>query len=107
MASTERSPAGKPRLDPALRNAIRFTLSAREYRALHTYLSKRGATRSLAQQGPEPDRVDASVQGFDDFNAAAVRSAVRTFGALLAGLRAYDVLLDLTVRRGQIKYVDD
>jgi hypothetical protein len=103
-ASSSKSSADKPKIDPILRNAIRYSVSAHEYRALHSYLSKKRATGPFAQRALEPGRYDAAVAGKDDFNAAAVRSALRTFVASQAGLKMYDLILDVLLRRGANKY---
>ena len=90
------------KLDPALRAALRYTISTGEYRKLHAYLSNR-ASRTV-KSAPPPGQYEAAVQGRDDFNAAAVRAALRTFVATQAGLRFYDLVLNVLLRRQSVKY---
>ncbi|PHH49931.1 hypothetical protein CFIMG_002976RAa [Ceratocystis fimbriata CBS 114723] len=114
------SPAQKPQRgssDPILRNALRYTISAREYSTLHRYLISR--SRVLSQTVPTPARVEQIVGSDDaerqkdkmqgkglldpnnaedeaeenDYNARAVRHSMRVF--VLTGLasKIWDMVL--------------
>ncbi|KAL5606823.1 uncharacterized protein BROUX77_004016 [Berkeleyomyces rouxiae] len=102
----QKAPSGLP--DPILRNALRYTISAREYSTLHKYLLSR--SQVLSQSAPTPARVEQMVgsdtaerqkdrmQGKglvdpndaedeaeeNDYNARAVRHSMRVF--VLTGL---------------------
>ncbi|KAK4187434.1 hypothetical protein QBC35DRAFT_452327 [Podospora australis] len=95
--------------DPILRNALRYTMSAREYALLHRYIISR--SRTLKKRAPTVDRVqtlidgeptggrgragsltkgdkggkgkkeEKSTGGFDDYNARAIRHSLRVFVA--------------------------
>jgi hypothetical protein len=112
----------KSTTDPILRNALRYTISAREYAALHKYvisrsraLKKRAPTVDAMQRiidGPrgrvssvgkggkgkgqsrerEGDRVVA-VHGADDYNARAIRHSIRVFVATGALMKLWGVVL--------------
>ncbi|CAK7212247.1 hypothetical protein SBRCBS47491_001395 [Sporothrix bragantina] len=139
-SSSSSSPHSAPN-EAILRNALRYTISAREYAALHKYVLSRSklvrrraptveqVTRimngpsalppSKAATSPRPSstRTNASassppkspskkeklpeltdpdtpraILGADDFNARAVRHALRVFMASAAGLKLYEAL---------------
>ncbi|KAG5998196.1 hypothetical protein E4U52_001344 [Claviceps spartinae] len=97
-----------PPVDPVLRNTIRYTISAREYAALHKYILSR--SRALRKAAPTPAAIDKALQprrdagndnsnsnsnstrNGDDYNARAVRHALRVFLVALAGSKAWDVV---------------
>ncbi|KJZ71662.1 hypothetical protein HIM_08974 [Hirsutella minnesotensis 3608] len=68
-------------MDPVLRNTLRYTISAREYAVLHKYILSR--SRVLRRSAPGPATVDKALArpGGDDYNARAVRHALRVFAA--------------------------
>lgn len=83
------SSSGKPdKVDPVLRNALRYTLSAREYRLLHQYLISRAP--AARKKAPSPRRFEAIAKGTDDFNAAAIRASVRLGLSTFAVLRLWE-----------------
>ncbi|KAG6027687.1 hypothetical protein E4U19_001906 [Claviceps sp. Clav32 group G5] len=101
-----------PPVDPVLRNTIRYTVSAREYAALHKCILSR--SRTLRRAAPTPAAVDKALQprrdaghdksnsnsnntststsNGDDYNARAIRHALRVFLVSLAGSKAWDVV---------------
>ncbi|KAG5973045.1 hypothetical protein E4U58_005816 [Claviceps cyperi] len=93
-----------PPVDPVLRNTLRYTISAREYAALHKYILSR--SRALRRAAPTPAAVDKALQprrdaghdnststsNGDDYNARAVRHALRVFLVALAGSKAWDAV---------------
>ena len=86
------------KIDPKLATALRFTISAKEYGALHALLQKR-APKQVEQRAVGPKAYAAALHGKDDYNAAAVRAAVRVFLVSRAGLGLYDALIALIRRR--------
>jgi len=94
---------GQP-IDPLTRNALRYSLSPREYRALHKYLISRAPV--VRKRVPQPHKYEKSVTETNDFNAAAIRASLRVFGATLAGLKLWDVITVKVLNRGKdIPYV--
>lgn len=82
----------KATTDPVLRNALRYTISAKEYEVLHKYIISR--SNVLERNAPSVSRVENLVDrpGRDDFNAAAVRASLRVFILTSASLKAWAVI---------------
>lgn len=83
----------KSKSDPILRNALRYTISAKEYKTLHKYIISR--SRVLKKNAPTVPQVEKLVERpgkDDDYNAAAVRASLRVFLATSAGLKVYAFL---------------
>lgn len=107
--------------DPILRNALRYTISAREYATLHKYVisrsralkkraptvdtvqrimeGTRGRTQSVSKEGKgtgkDKDgegRPTGPVRGADDYNARAVRHSIRVFVATGALMKLWGVV---------------
>ncbi|EAW13899.1 uncharacterized protein ACLA_069290 [Aspergillus clavatus NRRL 1] len=81
---------------PLVRNALRITISAKEYKRLHEYIIQR-APPSIQNKAPSPARYEALVRSKNKHNEAALRASLRVFlvsGGLLK-------LVDLIVRRIQ------
>jgi hypothetical protein len=94
------APQSSPKVDPVLRNAIRYTVSATEYKALHEYLIKRAPT-AVRSRVPQPSKYDAALKSKDDYNAAAVRASLRMFLAAQTGLKLWDIIISQVLRRGR------
>ncbi|KFA65310.1 hypothetical protein S40285_02708 [Stachybotrys chlorohalonatus IBT 40285] len=81
-------------IDPVLRNTLRYTVSAREYAALHKYVLSR--SRVLRRATPSPGSVDKALQpgraGGDDFTARAVRHALRVFVTTYLGQKGWEAV---------------
>ncbi|EGY18573.1 hypothetical protein VD0002_g9952 [Verticillium dahliae] len=90
--------------DPVLRNALRYTISAREYATLHKYVISR--SRVLRRTAPSVATVEKMVDGdkagrrsshavppSDGYNTRAIRDALRLFVGTAAGMKTYDVLM--------------
>ncbi|KAM0586188.1 hypothetical protein ACHAP6_005551 [Verticillium nonalfalfae] len=90
--------------DPVLRNALRYTISAREYATLHKYVISR--SRVLRRTAPSVATVEKIVDGdkpgrrpshavppSDSYNTRAIRDALRLFVGTAAGMKTYDVLM--------------
>ncbi|KAF7560823.1 hypothetical protein G7046_g3314 [Stylonectria norvegica] len=91
--SKPRPPTAKSATDPVLRNALRYTVSAREYASLHKYILSR--SRVLRRTTPTPASVEKALQpkkGGDDYNARAVRHALRVFAGTWLGMKGWDVV---------------
>ncbi|CAM1502442.1 Fc.00g044260.m01.CDS01 [Cosmosporella sp. VM-42] len=93
-ASSSRRPSSvRSTTDPVLRNALRYTISAREYASLHKYVLSR--SRVLRRTTPSPSNVDKALQpekGKDDYNARAVRHALRVFVTTWLGMKGWDAV---------------
>lgn len=84
-------PSGKGQpIDPILRNALRYTISAKEYQLLHQYLLSRAPV--ARKRAIHPKRYDAIVKGPDDYNVAAVRASLRLGLVTFSGLKAWEVI---------------
>ncbi len=126
--SRSAAPSGAPSVtarsttDPILRNALRYTISAREYATLHKYVISR--SRALKKRAPTVDTVQriiegarprkltggkggkgrgkggedgeedkaAAARGADDYNARAVRHSIRVFVATGALMKLWGVV---------------
>lgn len=115
------SPAGSPRssaTDPILRNALRYTISAREYASLHRYVLSR--SKAIKKRVPTVERVNRIMDGQgpakssrseqearkgdpargsptalipgDDYNARAVRHSLRVFIATGALMKVWGIV---------------
>jgi len=93
-------PSGSAHVDPVLRNAIRYTISAKEYKTLHEYLLK-NSPKVVRNRAPQPSKYDAAIKNKDDYNAAAVRASLRVFIAAQTGLKLWDIITAQIARRGR------
>ncbi len=95
--------SAKSTADPILRNALRYTISAKEYETLHKYIISR--SKVLKRNAPTVAKVEKLVErlGRDDYNAAAVRASVRIFFATSAGLKVWAVLSERLFGRERIR----
>lgn len=86
--------------DPVLRNALRYTISAKEYETLHKYIISR--SKVLKRNAPTVARVEKLVErsGRDDYNAAAVRASLRVFLATAAGLKVWEIVKQRIFKTG-------
>lgn len=82
----------KSTTDPILRNALRYTISPKEYQTLHKYIISR--SKVLKRNTPTVSQVEKLVErpGRDDHNVAAVRASIRVFIATAAGLKAWAIV---------------
>lgn len=97
--------SAKSTADPILRNALRYTISAKEYETLHKYIISR--SKVLKRNAPTVAKVEKLVErpGRDDYNAAAVRDSLRVFMATSAGLKAWAVISERLLGGERIRYV--
>ncbi|KAF7894647.1 uncharacterized protein EAF01_010097 [Botrytis porri] len=93
--------SAKSTADPILRNAIRYTISAKEYETLHKYIISR--SKVLKRNAPTVTKVEKLVErpGRDDYNAAAVRGSLRLFLATNAGLKIWSLITEKFMGAGK------
>lgn len=104
-SESQPSPSGKPKtIDPVLRNALRYTISAKEYELLHQYLLSRAP--AVKKRTPNPKRFDAIYKGPDDYNVAAVRASLRVGVATFSGLKAWELISTRLLSRGSAKKLE-
>jgi len=84
--------SAKSTADPILRNALRYTISAKEYETLHKYIISR--SNVLKKNAPTVARVERLIErpGRDEHNIAAVRASLRVFLTTAAGLKAWEII---------------
>lgn len=100
-SSASQSPPPAEKIDPVLRNALRYTISPREYQLLHQYLLSRAP--AVKKRTINPRRYDAISKGPDDYNAAAVRASLRLGLATLAGLKTWELIKTRLLSRGAVQ----
>jgi hypothetical protein len=101
-SESQPSSSGKPKtIDPVLRNALRYTISAKEYELLHQYLLSRAP--AVKKRTPNPKRFDAISKGPDDYNVAAIRASLRVGVATFSGLKAWELISTRLLSRGSAK----
>src|SRR4051812_22031805 len=106
-SSSDKTPrvSAKSTADPILRNALRYTISAKEYDTLHRYIISR--SKVLKRNAPTVSRVEKLVErpGRDDYNAAAVRASLRVFVATGAALKLWRIIGERFLGRQAERYV--
>jgi hypothetical protein len=85
-------------MDPIVRNALRYSLSPREYKLLHQYLISRAPV--VRTSAPPPARYESSVKTTDDYNAAAIRASLRVFAGVMTGLKLWELFARNVLYRG-------
>lgn len=90
-SSSSNGSAGKRPIDPILRNALRYTVSAKEYKLLHDYLISRAP--AVEKRTPQPKRFEAIVKNGNDHTIATVRASLRVFVTAYTGFKAWDFIL--------------
>jgi hypothetical protein len=101
-SASQPSPSGELRaVDPVLRNALRYTISAKEYELLHQYLLSRAP--AVKKRTLHPKRFDAISKGPDDYNVAAIRASLRLGIATFSGLKAWELINTKILARGSAK----
>lgn len=93
-ASSKSSPSAKAerKIDPIVRNALRYSVSPREYELLHQYLLSRAPI--VRKRAPLPRRYDSVSKGTDDYNAAAIRASLRLAVLTFSGLKAWELIVN-------------
>ncbi|KAL4927623.1 uncharacterized protein BDV17DRAFT_266110 [Aspergillus undulatus] len=76
--------------NPVLRNSLRVSLSAKEYKALHDYIQR---SPYLQSKLPSPARFEAITRSKNKYNEAAVRSSLRVFLATGGLMKLVDFIV--------------
>lgn len=84
---------------PLLRNALRVSLSAKEYKVLHERILKQ---LSIEHRLPTPSRYEAIVQTTttNKHNVAAIRASLRVFAAVTGGLSLVEFVTSRIKKEG-------
>jgi len=93
------SPA-KTTVDPILRNALRYTISAKEYKTLHQYFITRSPP-VVRKKAPPPPKYASLVQTGDDYNGAAIRASLRVFITAQTSLKLWELIKTNLLARGR------
>jgi len=97
-ATSNLSDGSKRPIDPVLKNALRYTVSAKEYKLLHQYLISRAP--AIEKRAPRPKKYESVVESEGDYNLSTVRASLRVFIAAYAGLKGWEyVAKKLSERR--------
>ncbi len=99
--SASQPPPPAERIDPVLRNALRYTISPREYQLLHQYLLSRAP--AVKKRTIHPRRYESITTGPDDYNVAAVRASLRLGVVTFAGLKAWALIKAKLIARGTVQ----
>lgn len=97
------SASSKRALDPVFRNALRYTVSAKEYEVLHRYLLSR-APAPVKKHAPRPKKYEAMIQNDStgsEYNIASVRAALRVFVTVYAGFKGWEIVSNKFLRRAE------
>ena len=100
MASDAGSSPKATTPDPILRNTLRYTLSAKEYKTLHEFLISRSPS-AVRKKAYQPLRYDAIVQSADEFRVSAIRASLRIFIATQTGLKIWDLITSSLLTTGR------
>ncbi|PNS15871.1 hypothetical protein CAC42_7977 [Sphaceloma murrayae] len=98
--SSSSSSGSKRSLDPVFRNALRYTVSPREYELLHGYLLSR-APEQVKKRAPRPKSYAAMVKSGGEYNSDSIRAALRAFVAVYTGFKSWDLISQRLLRRKQ------
>lgn len=100
--ASQSPPSGQPQpIDPILRNALRYTISAKEYQLLHQYLLSRAPV--VKKRTINPKTYEAIAKGPDDYNVAAIRASLRLGIATFSGLKAWELITTKVLAREPVK----
>ena len=86
--------------DPLLRHALRYTLSAKEYKTIHQYLITRSPL-AVRKRAIPPSKYAALVRTKDEYNGAAIRASLRVFIATQTSLELWDLIKGAFFARGK------
>ena len=86
--------------DAIVYNALRFTVTSDEYKALHESLIKR-LPSAVKRHAPQPSRYREYVQGGNEYFATSVRYSSRLFLATQSGLTLWVLISRHLIRRGK------
>ena len=110
MASKDPSPTppqspAKAKGDPILRNTLRYTISAKEYKTLHEWFISR-SPQAVRKRAPTPNNYASLVQTKDHYNGAAIRASLRVFIAAQTSLQLWELIkTNILAKRRPSRYV--
>lgn len=76
--------AAAPGVHPLIQNALRVSLSAKEYKVLHERILKRSL--ALNDRLPSPAKYEIIVRTSNKYNVAAIRASLRVFLGVSGGM---------------------
>lgn len=85
-----------PAVHPVIQNALRASLSAKEYKVLHERILKRSLT--LHNRLPTPTKYESIVRTSNKYNVAAIRASLRVFLGVSGGMSLVEAV---TARLGK------
>ncbi|KAI9659932.1 MAG: hypothetical protein M1821_001284 [Bathelium mastoideum] len=100
-SSSSSSNTSAARDDPIIRNALRYTVSEREYKLLHKYLISQAP--AIKRRSVHPARYEAIVKSKGDYNAAAVRASIRVFLGTYTSLKLWELISEKLLSRSGTK----
>lgn len=93
--------ATAPAVHPVIRNALRVSLSAQEYKVLYDRILKRSLAWS--HQLPTPSRYESIVRTSNKYNVAAIRASLRVFLGVSGGISLTEALI-ARLGKGDTRY---
>ncbi|KAG9205015.1 hypothetical protein G6514_009474 [Epicoccum nigrum] len=100
-SNASQSPPPAEKMDPVLRNALRYTISPREYQLLHQYLLSRAP--AVKKRTINPRRYDAIAKGSDDYTVASVRASLRLGVTTFTALKTWELVKAKLLARGSVQ----
>jgi hypothetical protein len=100
-SNASQSPPPAEKMDPVLRNALRYTISPREYQLLHQYLLSRAP--AVKKRTINPRRYDAIAKGPDDYTVASVRASLRLGVTTFTALKTWELIKARLLARGSVQ----
>lgn len=97
------SPPASPaqaKADPILRNTLRYTISAKEYKTLHQWLISRSPP-AVRKRAPPPSKVASLVQVNDDYNGATIRASLRVLILTQTSLKLWESIKTNLIQKGK------
>ena len=99
-SNASQSPPPAEKMDPVLRNALRYTISPREYQLLQYLLSRAPAVK---KRTINPRRYDAIAKGPDDYTVASVRASLRLGVTTFTALKTWELVKARLLARGSVQ----
>jgi hypothetical protein len=84
-------------VNAVIRNVLRVSLSAKEYKALHEHVIKRSS--SIQKHAPSPSQYETIVHSTNKYNVAALRASLRVFLATSGGLSLAELVMTIRGKR--------
>lgn len=93
--------AAAPAVHPLVQNALRVSLSAKEYKAIHERIVKRSL--ALNNRLPTPSRYESIVRTSNKYNVAAIRASLRVFLGVSGGMSLIEAIT-ARLGKGEMRY---